>query len=146
MLSDPSPNTVCFFLLEDSGQVPEERDPRQRLAYLGVTKFELEFVLAPDQYLKSKWSLKSLASIHSEAPGVIPSSLRDGLGLNLEYNRNSLKVLFNHNRKTASSRDSVCSSLVISFYQEMTEEGPLVLENGGKAFCVKSWAVGRALA
>ena len=77
MLSDLSPNTVCFFLLADSGQDPQERDPRRRplLAYLGVTKFELEFELAPDQYLKSEWSLKAPGT-HSEAPGVIPSSLR----------------------------------------------------------------------
>lgn len=110
MLSDLSPNTVCFFLLEDSSRVPQERDPRQRplLAYLGVTKFELEFVLAPDQYLKNKWGLKAPGT-HSEAPGVIPSSLR-WTGAKFRIQQNTLKVLFNHNRKTASSTDSICSS------------------------------------
>lgn len=143
MLSDLSPNTVCFFLLEDSSRVPQERDPRQRplLAYLGVTKFELEFVLAPDQYLKNKWGLKAPGT-HSEAPGVIPSSLR--------WTGAKFRIQQKHSEGSLQPQQKDCLIyrfyLFISFYQEMIEEGPLVLENGGNAFCVKSWAVGRALA
>lgn len=53
--------------------VPPEMDPCWWLlaAYLGVTKFELELVLAPDRSLKSTWG----PGTHSEAPGTVPSNL-----------------------------------------------------------------------
>lgn len=57
---------LCFFLLKDSGHSPPPPNPQEidlcwwlLVSYLGVTKFELELVLAPDQDLKSKWGLKA---------------------------------------------------------------------------------------
>lgn len=76
-------------------------DPGWRLvvAYLGVTKFELELVLAPDQYLMSKWGLKApIPRFLGSFPLVC-----DELGLNLEYQQKHCEnsILFNHTKKNA---------------------------------------------